>query len=92
MARAYPGVYSEWLDNDTFLYTSNEGGFRNVYSYNFVTKEHRQITSFKTDLGTSEIITLEGEKMLISSTSSPIETQLYLLSLPDGEIIRKEKI
>ncbi|MFT6856307.1 MAG: dipeptidyl aminopeptidase/acylaminoacyl peptidase [Cyclobacteriaceae bacterium] len=91
MARAYPGVYSEWLDNDTFLYTSNEGGFRNVYSYNFVTKEHRQITSFKTDLGTSEIITLEGEKMLFSSTSSPIETQLYLLSLPDGEIIRKEK-
>ncbi|MEQ8237824.1 MAG: hypothetical protein RIA69_01360 [Cyclobacteriaceae bacterium] len=30
-ARAYPSVYGDWLDDNTFLYTSNEAGFENVY-------------------------------------------------------------
>ncbi|MEQ8240635.1 MAG: prolyl oligopeptidase family serine peptidase, partial [Cyclobacteriaceae bacterium] len=44
-----------------------------------------------TDLGTSEIISLDNEKLLFAATSSPIETQLYLISLPDGKIVRTEK-
>lgn len=88
--RSTPGVYSEWLNENTFLYTSNEDGFINVYIYDLVKKESKQITSFTTDLGTTEILTIDDKKYLFATTSSPIETQVYLLSLPDGEVVLQQ--
>ncbi|NND33531.1 MAG: S9 family peptidase, partial [Saprospiraceae bacterium] len=89
--RSFPGVYKEWLDSNTFLYESNEDGFSNVYSYDLSKDRSIQLTQFTTDLGTSEILTLDGKKYLFATTSSPIETQVYLISLPDGEIVLKQQ-
>lgn len=89
--RSFPGAYSEWLDDNRFLYSSNEDGFYNVYLYDLKKKKSSQITTFKTDMGTSEILTLKGEKYLFATTSSPIETQVYLISLPDGKIVLNQK-
>ena len=89
--RSYPSAYEEWMDSNTFLYMSNEDGFYNVYSYDLSSKQHAQITTFTTDLGTSEILTIDSAKYLFATTSSPIETQIYLMSLPTGEIIFQRK-
>jgi len=89
--RSFPGVYKDWLDSNTFLYESNEDGFSNVYSYDLSNDRSTQLTQFTTDLGTSEILTLDGKKYLFATTSSPIETQVYLISLPDGEIVLKQQ-
>lgn len=89
--RSFPGVFKEWLDNNTFMYVSNEDGFRNIYSYNIATEKSNQLTKFTTDLGTSEVVTIEGEKYMFATTSSPIETQIYLLDLPSGEIVMQKK-
>jgi dipeptidyl aminopeptidase/acylaminoacyl peptidase len=89
--RSYPGAYSEWLNENTFLYTSNEDGFSNVYIYDLEKKESKQLTTFTTDLGTSEILTIDNNKYLFATTSSPIETQVFLLSLPDGEVVLQQK-
>lgn len=89
--RFIPYPYSEWLDENTFLYQSNEDGFNNIYSYDLEAKRSTQLTSFTTDLGTSEIVTINGAKHLFATTSSPIETNIYLLSLPDGNIVMEQK-
>lgn len=83
-------AFSEWLNENTFLYTSNEDGFSNVYIYDLKKKESKQLTSFTSDLGTSEILTIDDNKYLFATTSSPIETQVYLLSLPDGEVVLQQ--
>jgi len=89
--RTFPSAYSEWLDPNTFLYTSNEDGFSNVYAHDISKGQSSQLTNFTTDLGTSEILTLDGKKFLFATTSSPIETQMFVISLPDGEIVLQEK-
>lgn len=89
--RSFPGIFKEWLDNNTFMYVSNEDGFRNIYSYDISTKKSNQLTKFTTDLGTSEIVTIEGKKYMFATTSSPIETQIYLLDLPSGDIVMQKK-
>lgn len=89
--RSYAEVYRDWLDNNTLLYISDEDGFRNVYLYDLKKKESKQLTKFTTDLGASKILTIEDEKYLFVTTSSPIETQIYLLSLPDGKIVLQQK-
>ena len=45
----------------------------------------------KTDIGSSEILTIKGKKHLFATTSSPIETQTYLISLADGAVVLNEK-
>lgn len=89
--RSFPGIFKEWLDDNTFMYTSNEDGFRNIYSYNLKTKKSTQLTKFTTDLGTSEIVTIDGKKYMFATTSSPIETQIYLLDLPSGDIVMQKQ-
>ena len=89
--RSFPEIFKEWLDNNTFMYVSNEDGFRNIYSLNVSTKKSTQLTTFKTDLGTSEIVTIEGKKYVFATTSSPIETKIYLLDLPSGDIVMQQK-
>lgn len=90
-ARSYPGVFKEWLDDNTFMYVSNEDGFQNVYSYDMATGTSTQLTKFTTDLGTSEVITIDGDKYMFATTSSPIETQIYLLELPSGNIVMQKQ-
>jgi len=85
------GILEEWLDNNTFLYVSNEDGFSNVYSYSIAANTTNQVTRFTTDLGAAEIVTIEGSKYLFAVTSSPVETQLYLLDIVTGKIILQQK-
>ena len=89
--RSFPGIFKEWLDNNTFMYTSNEDGFRNIYTYDIFNNQSTQLTKFTTDLGTSEVITIDGKKYMFATTSSPIETEIYLLDLPSGEIVMQKK-
>ena len=89
--RSFPSAYKEWLDPSTFLYESNEDGFSNAYMYDISTGASKQLTKFTTDLGTSEILTIGEKKYLFATTSSPIETQIYLVALPEGEIVLKQK-
>lgn len=84
-------VFKEWIDNNTFLYGSNEDGFYNVYSYDLKNKKSSQLTKFKVDLADASVLTLDGKKHLFATTSSPIATQIYLLSLPDGKIVLEQE-
>ncbi|MCI4671028.1 MAG: prolyl oligopeptidase family serine peptidase [Bacteroidia bacterium] len=85
-ARYFPAAYEEWIDNDRFLYFSNEDGFTNAYTYDWKKGESRQITSFTKNLGNPTLIEIEGEKRLFATTSNPIATELYTIDL-DGKII-----
>ncbi|MCW5518098.1 S9 family peptidase [Muriicola sp. Z0-33] len=88
--RSNLSAYPEWLNENTLLYTSNEDGFSNVYIHDLKKKESKQLTSFTSDLGSSEILTIDDNKYLFATTSSPIETQVYLVSLPDGEVVLQQ--
>jgi len=85
-----PAVFKEWMNETTFFYITNENGFANVYSYNLVSKQSTQITNFEIDLGTAEIITIDGSKYLFATTSSPIETQMYLIDPASGKNISQQ--
>ena len=54
-------------------------------------KQSKQLTKFTTDLGTSEIVTIDDKKYMFATTSSPIETHIYLLDLPSGDIVMQKQ-
>jgi dipeptidyl aminopeptidase/acylaminoacyl peptidase len=83
-------VYSKWLNNDEFLYTSNESGYTNVHKFNIATGEATQLTKFDLDLSDFCMLEVDGEDLLFCIVSSPIKTKLSLIDPATGEVIREE--
>ncbi|MEO1808431.1 MAG: prolyl oligopeptidase family serine peptidase [Bacteroidota bacterium] len=84
--RYFPTAYSDWLDENKLLYFSNEGGFRNGYTFDIGNNQNTQLTNFEVDFGDEQIIEKDGTQYLFGTTSNPIKTTLYLLDLVSGEV------
>ncbi|UCG27201.1 MAG: S9 family peptidase [Bacteroidales bacterium] len=90
--RSFPAPYKEWLNNEEFVYLSNENGFLNLYSCNIRTAESKMLTNFDMDLSPFEMITIDGEKYIFAIVSNPIENEMFLIDSETGEIVNQQKI
>jgi len=90
--RDFPDPYKEWLNNEEFIYFSNENGFYNLYSCNIRTMESKVLTDFSMDLTSYEMITIEGKKYIFAVVSNPIENEMFLIEPETGTIVNQQKI
>lgn len=90
MKRDSPTVLKEWLDNQTFIYISNESGYRNIYRYDLEKMTSTAITQFKKDVKNVEILQMEDGPLLFATINSPIENELLLIDPFSGEILNRE--
>lgn len=84
-------TYSKWLNDEEFLYTSNEDGFINIYKFNINDNNSTQITKFKRDLSSFDMIEIDEEKYVISVLANPIENEMFLINPKTGNILHSEK-
>jgi dipeptidyl aminopeptidase/acylaminoacyl peptidase len=84
------GVYPEWMNDDEFLYTSNEDGFTNIYKYNLSDYKSNQITKFERDLSSYEVLEIDGEKFIFAVLANPVENEMFLVNPNTGEILYRE--
>ncbi|MCB0701357.1 MAG: S9 family peptidase [Ignavibacteriae bacterium] len=90
--RFFPDILSTWIDNGSkVLYTSDEDGYKNVYSYDIYKGKTMQVTKFTEDVANAEIATIEGKDYLVVNTSNPIESTLYLVDPISGDIVTNKK-
>ena len=62
--RFFPDILSTWIDNGSkVLYTSDEDGYKNVYSYDIYKGKTMQVTKFTEDVANAEIATIEGKEV-----------------------------
>ncbi len=81
------GMLREWLDPDTFLYASDEGGFANLYEHNVLTREVRAITDHTDEVMNGARVLRSGDvTRLITTIRRPYETELQLIDL-DGNVL-----
>lgn len=91
-ARSFPSAHRDWLNNNEFIYFSNEDGFRNIYGFNIISKKARQITKFKKDLGEAELVTIENKKYIFAILENPIESEILLIDPKTSQIIHSQRI
>ncbi|MCA9734650.1 MAG: S9 family peptidase [Deferribacteres bacterium] len=91
-ARSWPTAYREWLNDNEFMYFSNENGFENIFSYNLKTRKTRQLTNFDIDLNAAELVSIDGEKYIFAVLSNPIENEILLINPQNGDILQREKV
>lgn len=90
--RFFPDILSTWIDNgNKVLYTSDEDGYKNVYSYDVKTKKTMQVTKFTEDVVNAKIADVEGKQYLVVNTANPIESTLYLVDPMNGNVVTNKK-
>ncbi len=85
------GQVDGWLDDDTFLYTSAEEGFSNLYRYNISTGETERITDFQEETG-GFVLTETEPKTVVAMVTRPHESELWLLDATTGERLYRELV
>lgn len=90
--RYYPGADSDWLDNNVFVYYSNEDGFRNAYRYDMALNTATQITHFTRDIGSEAIVEVKGKKYLFAILETPVDNEMVLVDPADGAIVNRKTV
>ncbi|KAA3610581.1 MAG: S9 family peptidase [Calditrichaeota bacterium] len=91
-ARSWPYAMRDWLSDNEFIYTSNEDGFNNLYSYNIKRKETQQLTKFKKDLSQAEMVTIDGKRYIFAILDNPIESEILLIDPNSSNIVNQQKV
>jgi len=90
--RFFPDILSTWInEGSTVLYTSDEDGYKNVYSYDIYKGKTMQVTKFKEDVVNAEIAEVDGKEYLVVNTANPIESTLYMVDPTNGETVSSKK-
>ncbi len=90
--RYFPSAFKKWLNNNEFLYTSNEDGFRNIYKYNVEKMTSTTLTTFDRDLTNGDVVKVNGKSRLVAVLSNPIENDLLLLDPSTGKVLAEQSV
>lgn len=77
LARSDASAVRPWLDDHTFVYVSDEGGFTQLYTYDLDKAASRRLTSFDRDI---------VEARLVRAPGGPARV-IVVLYRPDGDAI-----
>lgn len=81
------GSYDQgWLDDNRFVYISDETGFSNLYVYDLATRSSRPLTSVDENAWFALLETAEGRKIL-QVLARPHENVLQVLDPEAGELV-----
>lgn len=90
--RSFPGALKTWLNNDEFLFTSDESGYRNVYKYNLRSRRQSPVTLYKEDIAGTAFVEIRGNKRLVAVIDRPVENELLLLNPTNGRILHRRAL
>ena len=71
-----------WLEDNRFVYESDESGYRNLYVFDLATKKSEPLTSVE-EQARFELLEIEGEKYILQVLDRPHENVFQVLTLED---------
>jgi len=80
----------EWLDENRFIYRSDESGYANLYIYDLETRSSRPITSVDEQAWFS-MLEIEGQRFVLQVLDRPFENVMQVLTM-DGEQIGEQVV
>ena len=71
------GTQEDWVDNDRFLYVSDESGYSNLYEFDVAKRTSRQLTSVQEQAGFTPL-EIDGRKLLMTTYRRPHENEMVV--------------
>jgi len=81
------GSYEKgWLDEDRFVYVSDETGFGNLYVYDLSTRTSRPLTAVEENAWFT-LLDVDGRRLILQVLDRPHENVLQVLDLESGTLL-----
>lgn len=75
-----------WYNNNEAYFLSDQSGYSNIYHFNKINGETKQVTNYTNDIS-ANWIEVEGKKYLIAVQNSPSGTKVLIIDPKDGKEI-----
>ncbi|MBS4000128.1 MAG: S9 family peptidase [Desulfobulbaceae bacterium] len=92
LKRKTPAIFPKWLNDNEFLYSSNEADINNVFKYNILTNETMQLTKLDANVSSYDLVEVGNKRLIALTSSNPINTNIMLINPDDGQILYKQVI
>ena len=89
--RTMVGSLRKWLDRHTFVYDSDESGFRHLYALDLRTRRSRQITHGHRDVKSPVLVEVAGRPVLLYSLDDPVDDQICAVDPFSGDPLLEQK-
>ncbi len=86
------GLLQHWLDDDTFLYISDESGFINVYAYHLPSRTVRAVTAWTEETGSALTFPVDGRALLWAVRQNPVRNTVMVIDPRTSETLYEEVI
>lgn len=81
----------EWVDNDRFLYVSDESGYSNLYEYDVARRTSRQLTTVEEQAGFTRL-DIGGRTLLMTTYRRPHENEMVVTDPETGAELGRHTI
>jgi dipeptidyl aminopeptidase/acylaminoacyl peptidase len=78
-----------WLDNDRFVYSSDETGFTNLYLYDLTSNQTRALTSVEENAWFN-LLELEGRRLILQVLDRPHENVMQVLDFETAALLTEQ--
>lgn len=83
--RSTPGILDGWVNGEYLIYTSNEAGFGDVYSWSRRTRKTKRLTSNTQELLGAELVRVGSEHAVLIAHGTPAGSTLEMIDAVEGE-------
>jgi dienelactone hydrolase len=85
--RNSPGILEGWVDDEHLVYTSNEAGYGDVYSWSRRTRKTKRLTQNTEELLGAELVRVGSTHAVLVAHGTPAGSTLEMLDALDGKLL-----
>jgi dienelactone hydrolase len=83
--RSSPGILDGWVDDEHLIYTSNEAGFGDIYSWSRRTRKTKRLTQHTEELLGAELVRVGSTQAVLVAHGTPAGSTLEMIDALDGK-------
>ena len=83
--RSSPGILEGWVDDENLIYTSNEAGFGDVYSWSRRTRKTKRLTHHTQELLSAQVVRVGSTHAVLVAHGTPAGSTLEMIDALDGK-------
>jgi dienelactone hydrolase len=85
--RNSPGILEGWVDDEHLIYTSDEAGYGDVYSWSRRTRKSKRLTTHTQELLGAELVRVGSTHAVLVAHGTPAGSTLEMIDALDGKLL-----
>src|SRR5690606_14360802 len=85
--RNSPNILEGWVDDEHLIYTSNEAGYGDVYSWSRRTRKTKRLTKNTEELLGAELVRVGASHAVLVAHGTPAGSTLEMIDAIDGKLL-----